>query len=538
MTTETLQHNRWERTLGVFARLRPGEGLAVLYFMFYGFLVMFSYYMLKTLREPLLLSKATAETKSYAYAVIALILLLVVPAYGALYQRLPKRQLSIWISGILLAVQGSFFLLSQTGMKIGFAYYVWVGIFGVLITAQFWAFAADSFNVKAGKRIFPLIMIGVSLGGLVGPASAGRLFQTLGTQGLMLIILAVIALTLPMAGLARTAVPALSRSFLSAPGPGSNSILGGFSLVMRSRYLLLIAAMIVLLNWVNTTGEYLLAQMVIDHADSLIAANPQLIKGNLIAAFYGNFFSAVNAISLILQLFVVSRIIQWTGVRGAILILPIIALIGYGMMVFIPIFSMIRVVKMVENSTDYSLMNTARHALFLPLGAAEKYQAKIAIDAFFWRFGDLIQAVAVYVGLHFLDFGTRQFAVLNMVLALVWLLLVVQIGKRYVSLEKRASPGEPPRLLHALKPQPAPPGVALSYQLPHNLFHCEPGDILGYTVRPIDEDALPGWLQFDARSLTFSGTPTPGIDSNTWLTIRATNLEGQWVETRLGFIHI
>lgn len=538
MTTETRVHNYWERSLGVFARLRPGEGLAVLYFMAYGFLVMFSYYMLKTLREPLLLSKATAETKSYAYAVIALILLFVVPAYGALYQRLPKRQLSLWISGILLAVQGVFFLLAQTSVKIGFAYYIWVGIFGVLITAQFWAFAADSFNVKAGKRIFPLIMIGVSLGGLVGPAAAGQLFQSLGTQGLMLIILAVIALTLPMAGLSRTAVPALSRSFLSSPGPDVNSVLGGFSLVMRSRYLLLIALMIVLLNWVNTTGEYLLAQMVIEHAESLIAINDKLIKGNLIAAFYGNFFSAVNAISLILQLFVVSRIIQWIGMRGAILILPVIALIGYGMMVFIPIFSMIRVVKMVENSTDYSLMNTARHALFLPLAAAEKYQAKIAIDAFFWRFGDLIQAAAVYIGLHFFDFGTKQFAVLNMLLALVWLLLAVQIGKRYAQLEQSASPGEPPRLLQALQPQPAPPGTALSYRLPHNLFHCEPGDILEYSVRPIDEDALPSWLHFDDRSLVFSGTPTPGTDTNTWLSIRATNLEGQWVEARLGFIHI
>ena len=126
MTTETPVHSRWERALDVFVRLRPGEGLAVLYFMAYGFLVMFSYYMLKTLREPLLLSKASAETKSYAYAVIALVLLFVVPVYGALYQRLPKRQLSNWVSGILLAVQAGFFLLSQTGVKIGFAYYVWV----------------------------------------------------------------------------------------------------------------------------------------------------------------------------------------------------------------------------------------------------------------------------------------------------------------------------------------------------------------------------------------------------------------------------
>ena len=89
--------------MGLFARLRPGEGRAVLYFMGYGFLVMLSYYMLKTLREPLLLSKATAETKSYAYAAIALVLLFVVPAYGGLYRRLPRRTFNLWIFGLLFA---------------------------------------------------------------------------------------------------------------------------------------------------------------------------------------------------------------------------------------------------------------------------------------------------------------------------------------------------------------------------------------------------------------------------------------------------
>jgi len=537
MSTEMLVRNRWERWAGLFARLRPGEGRAVLYFMLYGFLVMFSYYMLKTLREPLLLSKASAETKSYAYAVIALVLLAVVPAYSALYQRLPRRQFSLWVGALLLLVQLVFFLLSQAGLGIGFAYYVWAGIFGVVITAQFWAFAADTFNVKTGKRVFPLIMIGVSLGGLVGPALAGQLFQSLGTRGLMLIILALIGLTLPISELARAAVPAMSRSSQTANLPVKNSLLGGFSLVLANRYLLLIAGMIVLLNWVNTTGEYLLAQLVIDHVDGLIAMDAGLDKGALIAGFYGNFFSIVNALSLLLQMFLVSRVIAWAGVRGALLILPVIALAGYGLMVFIPIFGMIRVVKIIENATDYSLMNTARHSLFLPLAPVEKYQAKMAIDAFFWRFGDLIQALAVYVGLNLLDFQARQFAVLNMALAVLWVVLAVQIGRRYQSLERVASPGEPPRLVQALHPMQAMPGVALVYRLPPNLFHCDPGDILEISVRPVDADKLPTWLRFDPESLTLSGTPPADIKGSTWLTVRATNFEGQWAETRLGILH-
>ena len=161
----------------------------------------------------------------------------------------------------------------------------------------------------------------------------------------------------------------------------------------------------------------------------------------------------------------------------------------------------------------------------------------MAIDAFFWRFGDLIQALAVYVGLNLLDFQARQFAVLNMALAVLWVVLAVQIGRRYQSLERVASPGEPPRLVQALHPMQAMPGVALVYRLPPNLFHCDPGDILEISVRPVDADKLPTWLRFDPESLTLSGTPPADIKVSTWLTVRATNFEGQWAETRLGILH-
>ena len=79
------------------------------------------------------------------------------------------------------------------------------------------------------------------------------------------------------------------------------------------------------------------------------------------------------------------RIIRWIGIKGSVLVLPVIVLIGYGLVVFIPIFSIIRLVKIMENSTDYSLMNTTRHALYLPLSAAKTYEGKTTIETFFWR---------------------------------------------------------------------------------------------------------------------------------------------------------
>ncbi|MGI9316326.1 MAG: NTP/NDP exchange transporter [bacterium] len=439
-----LTRSRWERFLDLFARVRPGEGRAVFHFMGYGFLVMFVLYMLKTLREPLLLSESTAQTKSYGYAVTALILLFIVPIYSALYRKFPTRELSFWLYGILLAGQLGFFLLSRSPVKIGFAYYVWVGIFGGLITAQFWAFAANSFNVKAGQRVFPLIMIGTALGGLLGPALAGQMLKIMSVQNFMLIVLAVLALNMFLIRLSPDVVPEFSRSVESPPGPRNGPVKGGFAQVFGNRYLLSIASMIVLLNWVNTTGEYILADLVIGHVEVLLAEDSSLDKSRIIGGIYGNFYTLSNALSLLLQLFVVSRVLTWVGVRGALLILPVIVFVGYGLVFFVPIFSVIRLVKIMENSTDYSMMNTARHSLFLPLSAAEKYQARITIDTFFWRFGDLIQGLVVYIGLNFLDFEVSQFAVMNMFLALVWIALARKVGRSYMRLENSATTRTPP----------------------------------------------------------------------------------------------
>jgi AAA family ATP:ADP antiporter len=138
----------------------------------------------------------------------------------------------------------------------------------------------------------------------------------------------------------------------------------------------------------------------------------------------------VNAVSLILQAFVVSRIFKYIGVRSALFILPAIALTGYTAVALLPILSVVRLTKIFENSTDYSIQNTTRHALFLPTSREAKYKAKQAIDSFFVRFGDMLQAGVVFVGVQ-LAFGIRAFAIVNLVLVAIWLLVVIGIRREH-----------------------------------------------------------------------------------------------------------
>jgi ATP:ADP antiporter, AAA family len=118
------------------------------------------------------------------------------------------------------------------------------------------------------------------------------------------------------------------------------------------------------------------------------------------------------------------------GVRGALFVLPILALGSYGMITLLPIFAVVRIAKILENSTDYSIQQTTRHALFLPTSREAKYNAKQAIESFFWRAGDLLQAGVVFVGAS-LAFTVSQFAAVNVVLVLIWLGIVVAIVREH-----------------------------------------------------------------------------------------------------------
>jgi AAA family ATP:ADP antiporter len=162
-----------------------------------------------------------------------------------------------------------------------------------------------------------------------------------------------------------------------------------------------------------------------------------------IGSIQGGIQTWVNLLSLQFQAFLVSRIFKLIGVRGALFILPVIALGGYTMIALLPVLGVVRIAKIFENSTDYSISNTTRHAFFLPLSREAKYAGKQAIDAFFVRFGDLLQAVVVFIGTT-LALGVRHYALLNIVFVVVWLFVARAITREHrklvpVDAEERAA---------------------------------------------------------------------------------------------------
>ena len=500
---------RFETFLSLFTRIRPGEGRGILLLGVNGFLLVCAYYILKTLRESMILTEFDAETKAYAVAAIAVVLFFVVPLYGVLFRNTNRTQLVVVINTFFLVNLVMFYLISQSGTSIAFQYYVWIGIFGVMTIAQFWAYATDIYNVRSGQRVFPVIMVAVAIGALAGAKFSAYAFPLLGTYGLMLVAGLLLTISLFFYRPARHAAPEDSRCIeCEFVKPKFESLLGGFAVVLSDYYLRMIALFVVLLNWINSTGEYILSEMVVRWAEGEIASGSASSKEVLIAWFYGNFNFWVTLFGLVLQTFIVARLLRYLGMPRSLMILPVLSAIGYALIAFIPIFTIVRLVKIVENGTDYSLMSTIRQALLLPTSREVKYEGKTAIDTFFWRFGDLIQGGAIYVGINVYSFGVADLALLNLVLALIWIGVTVMIARQYCREVATNMTSRPPELHRPIPDVTLSPGQAFDMALhPETFVDPDPGDVITLRATLVNGDALPPWLAFRPKTGRFSGTP-------------------------------
>ena len=422
---------RLERLLNLFADVREGEAATVLPLTVNVFLLLFAYYLLKTIREALILTEGGAYVKAYSSAGQAALLIFLVPLYGYVGTKVDRVKLIVGLLLFFAANLVVFYSFGVNGAREGVVFYIWVGIFNVFVVSQIWAFANDIYTEGQGKRLFPIIGIGSSLGAWLGAKGAERLIEKVNASPYQLQLLAGAILLICCALVVfinRTA----TRHTVPEMASHANAKLGaadGFALIARDRYLTWIAIMMVVLNIVNSTGEFLLGDLVSTHAQQLHPANIEAQK-QFVGAFYGNFFAGVNLFGLLLQMFAVSRILPIMGVRGALYVMPCISLVSYSMIGLVPLLGLIRWAKTLENATDYSLQNTLRQALFLPTSREAKYKAKAAIDTFFMRLGDVLQAGLVRLGAE-VHLALSGFAWVNVGLTLVWLYAVTRLSREH-----------------------------------------------------------------------------------------------------------
>jgi len=474
-----------DQILNIFTEVKAGEGLLVVMMTLNIFLILLSYYVLKPIRDSLIVNAELFgypgdELKSYLQPGLAVLLIFVIQGYSALASKVDRVKLLNYTSGFVVAAILAFVGLISMGVAgtpIAIAYFLWLGIINVFIIAQFWSYANDIYTEKQGKRLFAAIAIGQSVGAILG----AFLTRTFGdyTTGLMVGAAVLLSISVLLYNVADRRIASegtggedddQQAGKQDQEAPLSKE--GGFNLLFSSKYLLLIAALILVSNLVNTNGEFIVSNAArtesqqlfpddaftpewvaaieagtLDRPEGLEAEDVRVIadkdereqeidgqRGEYLNSFFGSFYGWVNLAGFLIQAFLVSRLFGLIGVRGALFVLPLIAFGGSVLIGLVGTLLAVRIAKTAENSTDYSLQNTVKQALYLPTTREEKYKAKAAIDTFVVRVGDTLSAAIVFIGVNRLSFGRIEFAWVNAVLAVLMIFLALQLYRHHKKL--------------------------------------------------------------------------------------------------------
>lgn len=409
--------------------VRRDEALPVCLAVLFFFCVLVALMILRPAREALGL-RGGIDAVRWLFMGTAVAALLVNPVFGWLVSRLPRLQfISATYAFFACSLVGFFLLLvlapEAVGVVSGQVFYVWFSVFNLFATMVFWALMADRFTLEQGKRFFGLIAVGGTLGAIAGPWLASQLAAPLGTPALLLISAGFLTAGLGAAwGIARvrSLPPAAAQGDMAttvdAHAPIGGSAWAGARAVFGSRYLLGMAAYVVILAVMATFLYFTRLQMVAELGDDLDLRTTMFARIDLIT----------QVATLLLQALVAGRLMQWVGVPVTLALLPLTTALGFVGLAMVGSLAALIAFEASFRAVQRALMRPARETLFTVLRREEKYKAKAFIDTFIYRGGDVIGAQLEGV-LGRLGMGLAALASVAVPLALMWAVLALWLGR-------------------------------------------------------------------------------------------------------------
>jgi ATP:ADP antiporter, AAA family len=425
------------RLLKVVAAVEPYEFKAVMLSMLYFFFLFGSYSVLKPVRDAMGTVYGVAQLQQLFTATL-LASFVFAPLYSGLTARCKLSSFLPWVYGFVALTILVFYALFESGKYqerwIAAGFYVWVSTFNMLIISVFWTFMADIFAPAQAKRLFGFVAAGGTVGGIVGPAIATLLATRIGNGNLLLIAAAGFAVT---AVLVRMLAREKYRLVASGAQVQRTSLqhrlagnpFDGFRLLLRSRYLLLLALFLLLMTWISTIVYFQLGELITKAFSSREARTQAYAMIDL----------AVNSIALVIQLFGTGRIIARFGVTTGLLLNPIIMVIAFLAIAFSPVLMILAGIQIIRRVAEYAIAKPSREMLFTVVDQPSRYKAKNVIDTVVYRFGDFSSA---WVSSLILPHGVAGLAIFGVVVSVLWFPIGYLLGKRYASVRDGEVIGE------------------------------------------------------------------------------------------------
>ena len=361
--------------------------------------------LLETARDALFLSSLPASRLPWVYLAIAGGAVVVARLNERLTSRYSLRAtLALTLFGAGVCTAG-FWLWAGHGETSFYGLYVWTGLIATIIVVQLWVLVGNAFDPARAKRCFAVIGAGGLVGATFGSALAGALLDLVPARDLVLVASGIMALSglVPALAWRAPAAPEPPRSRRARAEPEPDGLL---SHPYLRRLLLLVA----------------LTQVAVTSSDLLFkTAVVELIHADDIGSFLALVYTALNGLSLVVQLLLASWVLRRYGVGRALWALPVLLGVGAVGFAMTGALAPILFVKLVDGSLRHSLHRTGIELLYLPLPARLRERHKVTIEAIGGRGGQALAALAM---LGALSIGLDLSRLATMVVGFILLLLV------------------------------------------------------------------------------------------------------------------
>ena len=396
--------------------LRPGETAPVLWAFASFFLLLAGYYVLRSLREEMGI-RGGVDNLPWNFTATFALMLVAQPLYARLVASLPRARAVPAVYRFFLATLLGFWLLFRSGMPqapLARAFFVWVSVYGLFVVAVFWSLLVDLFSAEQGRRVFGFVAAGGSAGAIAGPLLVEALSRVVGVTELVLVSAALLeCATQSLTRVVRHAPhappphappphappprgtepsePASSAAASQATGlaadrptsgdgaaPVGGTAWSGVALVFRDRYLLAIAAQMLLFTLGSTLIYFQVAHLVAGSGMDSAARTRLFARVDL----------AVNVAALLTGSLATARIVARLGLGSALALVPTLTAAGLAVAAAVPTFAVLASFQALRRAASYAVERPAREVLYTVVTREERYKSKAFVETVVYRAGD------------------------------------------------------------------------------------------------------------------------------------------------------